>query len=394
VRSGEARRGEGSDVMSAARRRGAPATRRADGPRSSGDGRVLETVEDPVEYELAGITQMQVESKRGVTFASALRAILRQDPDVVFVGEIRDLETAEVAVQAAMTGHLVLATLHTNDAVGVVARLADLGLPRSSIAGALRGVVAQRLVREVCEWCHARIEGDLTSEESRLAAHDGVRPKVRAVGCARCGQTGYRGRVAAMDVVQVTPDLQNLIIRSGTPAELQRAAASGGGRSVRAAALDLVEAGKTTLEEVERVLGEAEQETPAPQPEAPHALLVDDDAVVRGLARGLLEKSGLKVSEAGDGGAALERLEKDRDVSLIVLDLNMPVLGGVDVLRRVRGAMNLGSVPIVVLTGSEDQASEVAVMDAGADDYIRKPIDPPRFVSRVKAVLRRAVTSA
>jgi type II secretory ATPase GspE/PulE/Tfp pilus assembly ATPase PilB-like protein len=117
------------------------------------------TVEDPVEYELAGITQIQVEPKRGVTFPSALRAILRQDPDVVFVGEIRDLETASVAVQAAMTGHLVLATLHTNDALGVVPRLIDLGLDRASIAGALRGIVAQRLVRRVCPDCVQRIEG-------------------------------------------------------------------------------------------------------------------------------------------------------------------------------------------------------------------------------------------
>jgi type II secretory ATPase GspE/PulE/Tfp pilus assembly ATPase PilB-like protein/CheY-like chemotaxis protein len=348
------------------------------------------TVEDPVEYELGGITQMQVETKRGVTFASSLRAILRQDPDVVFVGEIRDLETAEVAVQAAMTGHLVLATLHTNDAVGVIPRLIDLGLSAKSLAAALRGIVAQRLVRRVCEHCHTIISGELTPEEARLSRRDGVRPAVRAGECPRCGQTGFRGRIAVMDVVLSTPDLQEVIARAGTAAELLHAAVAGGARSMRASALAVVAAGVTTLEEVERVLGEATDEKATPAVEGPHALLVDDDGVVRTLARGLLEKSGLRVSEVGDGRSAIDRLAVDPDFSLIVLDLNMPVLGGIEVLRHVRKTASMAGVPVVVLTSSEDHASEVLVMDAGADDYIRKPIDPSRFIARIKAALRRA----
>ncbi|HEY6807610.1 MAG TPA: GspE/PulE family protein, partial [Gemmatimonadales bacterium] len=141
------------------------------------------TVEDPVEYELPGLTQIQVEPKRGVTFAASLRSILRQDPDVIFVGEIRDLETAEVAVQAALTGHLVLATLHANDAVGAITRFADLGLERAKIASTLRGAVAQRLLRRACAACAVRITGPLTPDEERLAALYGVRPVMRAVGC-------------------------------------------------------------------------------------------------------------------------------------------------------------------------------------------------------------------
>src|SRR5574341_1804355 len=154
------------------------------------------TVEDPVEYEPKGITQIQVEHKRGVTFASALRALLRQDPDVIFVGEIRDLETAQIAVQASMTGHLVLATLHTNDAVSVVPRLVDLGLDRASISATLRGAVAQRLLRRVCEHCAERIQGPLNAAELRLSAAYDTVPVVRSLGCKRCGQTGHRGRIA------------------------------------------------------------------------------------------------------------------------------------------------------------------------------------------------------
>jgi CheY-like chemotaxis protein len=197
-----------------------------------------------------------------------------------------------------------------------------------------------------------------------------------------------------MDVLVSTPELQDLIVKGATPAELQRAAAAGGGRSVRAAALEFVAAGRTTLEEVERVLGEAEPEKAAPAADSPRVLLVDDDAVVRGLARGVLERNGLAVSEAGDGRVALDLLARDPGFSLVVLDLDMPELGGIDVLRQVRQTMNLASLPVVVLTSASDEASEVGAMDAGADDYIRKPIDPPRFVSRVRAVLRRAATPA
>src|SRR5258705_6633350 len=131
------------------------------------------TVEDPIEYEIAGITQMQVEPRRKVTFASALRAILRQDPDVVLVGEIRDTETARTALQASMTGHLVLATLHTNDAPSAAVRLADLGVERAGLAGALRGVLAQRLIRRVCTECAVPVRGEPNDEDRALQARLG-----------------------------------------------------------------------------------------------------------------------------------------------------------------------------------------------------------------------------
>src|SRR5205814_5112249 len=159
---------------------------------------------------LPGITQIQVDPKRGVTFANSLRALLRQDPDVIFVGEIRDGETAHIAAQAAMTGHLVLATLHTNDAMSTVARLQDLGLDRQTIATTLRGTLAQRLIRRVCPDCAQPLIGALTEEEEALGARYSVLPLSRAMGCKRCGNTGYRGRLPLVGVAITTPALAEM----------------------------------------------------------------------------------------------------------------------------------------------------------------------------------------
>jgi type II secretory ATPase GspE/PulE/Tfp pilus assembly ATPase PilB-like protein/ActR/RegA family two-component response regulator len=351
------------------------------------------TVEDPVEYELPGITQIQVETKRDVTFASSLRAILRQDPDVVFVGEIRDSETAEIAVQASMTGHLVLATLHTNDAVGTIPRLIDLGLSPVSIAASFRGVVAQRLIRRACTHCRELIGPNdvLNTHERELAARYNVRPTVRAVGCKHCGSTGYRGRMALAEVLVATPTFLDAVAHSAAPSVLQQLAVTGGMRPIREVALDAVRAAETTIDEVERVVGEVAA-PPAPDKPAsavPQVLLVDDDPIIRRLACALLEKIPVKVSEADDGPVALAMIEAGNDFSLMILDLDMPSMAGHDVLVRLRSNPATAAMPVIVLTGSEAREDEAALMDAGADDYIKKPIDPTRFVARVRAVLRR-----
>src|SRR5213082_333381 len=348
------------------------------------------TVEDPVEYELPGLTQIQVEPKRNVTFASALRSILRQDPDVVFVGEIRDLETAEVAIQASLTGHLVLATLHANDAVGAVARFTDLGVDRAKVATTLRGAVAQRLARRVCPHCAQRVSGPASPDDAPLAARYGAQPVVRAVGCARCGKTGYRGRLPLLEVLSAAPVLESLITEGAPATQLQKAAVSGGMRPLRDVAVERVKQGDTTLQEIERVLGGSGEDVPAAAPAAPHLLLVDDDPVARALARSVLEKNGFRISEAVDGAAALERLESSPDFALMVLDVEMPRLSGREVLARVRKSVHTAALPVLVLTGSTGDEIEAQLMEEGADDYIRKPLEPARFVARVKAALRRA----
>jgi type II secretory ATPase GspE/PulE/Tfp pilus assembly ATPase PilB-like protein/ActR/RegA family two-component response regulator len=351
------------------------------------------TVEDPVEYELQGITQIQVETKREVTFASSLRAILRQDPDVVFVGEIRDSETAEIAVQASMTGHLVLATLHTNDAIGAVPRLIDLGLSPVSIAASFRGVVAQRLIRRACPQCREAIgpTDPLEPHEKELAERYGVRPRIRAVGCKFCGSTGYRGRMALAEVLVATATFLDAVAHSAAPSVLQQLAVTGGMRPIRDVALDAVRAGETTIDEVERVVGELAAPPAADRPasDVPQVLLVDDDPIIRRLARTLLEKIPVRVSEADDGPVSLAMIEAGNDFSLMILDLDMPSMSGHEVLVRLRSNAATAALPVIVLTGRESREDEAALMDAGADDYIKKPIDPSRFVARVRAVLRR-----
>lgn len=361
------------------------------------DGQVnVMTVEDPIEYELPGITQIQVETKRNVTFASALRSILRQDPDVIFVGEIRDHETAEVAAHAASTGHLVLATLHTNDAMSSVSRLADLGLDRPTITAVLRGSLAQRLVRRLCPDCKEFIADGLTANEERLAALFGVRPTIRQRGCANCNNTGYLGRLPITEVAIVTPTMAEQIGKGATSPQLQRLAVAQGMRPLREVALERVRMNETTLEEVERVLGEVAEEagTVALAPAGPPTvLMIDDDPMLRHLATSILETGGYRVIQAQDGVAALEIIESGEDVALVVTDLRMPGMDGEAVLKRLRGQVTTALLPIIVLTGSDEYDTEVRLMDAGADDYIRKPIDPPRFLARVKAALRRAGVS-
>ncbi|HUG39095.1 MAG TPA: ATPase, T2SS/T4P/T4SS family [Longimicrobiales bacterium] len=454
------------------------------------------TVEDPVEYELPGITQIQVQPKRGVTFASALRAILRQDPDVILVGEIRDLETAEVAVQAAMTGHLVLATLHTNDAVSVLARLVDIGLDPASIAATLRGALAQRLVRKVCDECGEPIRGEMTEDEIRLAKLYNLRPPTRSVGCRRCAETGYRGRIPVQEVFVVNTTIADLITGGGTYSELYAAATSSGMRPLLHVGLERVRSGETTLDELERVLGlEAEDGVPsddrawddepgqpvrnteaaspgsataaadrlvepaavdaedavapsadgealvadlvtaqltasddvpvidldqdAPGADAPAGragrrkrkskpatpdeglavvavaeeapiLVVDDDPEDRLLVRTLLQKHGFRVEEAEDGEEALRLIGMGDSHALVVLDLEMPNVDGREVLHRLRSTGSTIALPVIVLTGSPDPDDEYRLMEAGADDYLRKPLDPPRFIARIRATLRRA----
>lgn len=372
------------------------------------EGINIMTVEDPIEYEVPGFTQIQVEPKQGVTFASALRAILRQDPDVILVGEIRDGETAQIAAQASMTGHLVLATLHTNDALATIGRLLDLGLERGIVAESLRGAVAQRLVRRLCPECKELIKGGLTQEEEELAEAFGVHPLFRAVGCEACQDTGYLGRLPLVEIVSMTPELQELILSDAKPQELERAARRGGMRSLREVGAARVGAGETTLDELARVLGDLGQRSESVAPgrprvakgqvlgeeeeEKPYVLLVDDDGATRKVARAVLESNGSRVAEAEDGKEALHLIRAGSGFSLVVLDLSMPVLGGREVLKHLRSSIDTAGLPVIVLTGMTDQELEYILMEEGADDYIRKPLDPRGFLTRVEAALRRAAS--
>ena len=238
----------------------------------SDDEHNLITIEDPVEYELAGVNQTPVNHKIGFTFSTALKTVLRQDPDVVMVGEIRDLDTAELALQASLTGHMVFSTLHTNDAPGAVTRLADLGIPDYLIASSLTMVVAQRLGRRVCTKCavpHVPTEREiarlrLSSED---AAFDGW---VKGRGCKACGKTGYKGRIAFLEILSVDKNVRTALLRKAEEDQIRRAARKSGLRSLREDGLTKARMGITTLEEVMRT--------------TPTDLVAEEDAILRELA--------------------------------------------------------------------------------------------------------------
>ena len=213
------------------------------------------TVEDPVEYQMPSITQIQVHAEIGYTFATALRHILRQDPDVIMIGEIRDLETAEIAIRSALTGHVVLSTVHTNDAVSSFTRLIDMGVERFLVASPTNGVQAQRLVRRVCSHCAEPIDEPALAMElvHAATAHQLRTQWVRAVGCDACQHTGYRGRMGIYELVPINTELQDMIVSGAPLIELKRFAHDDlGHRTLLQDGLLKASQGRTTVEEVLR----------------------------------------------------------------------------------------------------------------------------------------------
>ena len=212
------------------------------------------TIEDPVEYELAGVAQIPVRPSRGFTFATGLRSILRQDPDVIMVGEIRDSETAEIAIRAALTGHQVFSTLHTNDSAGAVTRLLDMGVEAFLISSSLDGVLAQRLVRRIC--AHCRVQADVPASVLEKLKAYGVRkvegPFYHGKGCDECRETGYRGRVGIFELLVVTPELRELILQRRSSAEIKTAAQKTM-MTMMQDAMQKAAQGVTSLEEIVRV---------------------------------------------------------------------------------------------------------------------------------------------
>jgi len=213
------------------------------------------TAEDPVEYNLKGVNQVQINDEIGRTFAAALRSFLRQDPDVILVGETRDLETAQIGIRAALTGHLVLTTLHTNDCPSTIARLLDMGIPSFLVSSSLLLIVAQRLARRVCKDCREPYKADEDSlvPYGHLPQGLGSCTFYRGKGCPACHFTGMRGRVAIYEVMPVSPELRDLILRNASISEIRDVAESQGMRTLRQSGLLKVIQGLTTVEEILRV---------------------------------------------------------------------------------------------------------------------------------------------
>ena len=225
------------------------------------------TLEDPIEYQLQGVSQTQVNDKKGMTFAKGLRSVLRQDPDVIMVGEIRDLETATMAIQSSLTGHLVFSTLHTNDAASAVTRLLDLGIEPYLVASCLVGVLAQRLVRRVCPACGKPCEPN-EPELRWLGVGRARAAKMRAAtGCPECRNTGYRGRLGTFELLALDDDLRRLVQGRAAASEIRRTAIGTGTRTLRDDGIEKILAGVTTISEVERVTLRLDENLPLPVPE-------------------------------------------------------------------------------------------------------------------------------
>src|SRR5438445_3065422 len=398
------------------------------------EGVNIVTVEDPVEYRMAGIVQGQVQEKAGLTFAAALRSILRQDPNVVLVGEIRDRETAMIAVQASLTGHLVLSTLHTNDAANAVTRLVDIGVEPYKIAAALRGVVAQRLMRKRCPTCK-EVWMETPPDRLKPWIPKGT-PLYRAAGCPDCAMTGYRGRFSIIEVLTMNAELERRIA-AGDPADrIAEAARRGGMKGLWDSGLAHVLRGESTIDELMRVVdvppdaaaiaelaAHASAAAPGahgapaaparvgPQPVATHfdlleevalparrsgaygepakkVLLVDDEDSLRKVMKELLEREGYEVAEARDGVQALDQVDR-MGPDIIVLDLNLPGLDGYGVLSHLRSRPATAGIPVIVLTAKGDEDNEVRVFELGADDFLTKPFRARALSARLEAVLGR-----
>lgn len=218
------------------------------------------TIEDPVEYRMGGILQMQVRDEIGFSFARALRSILRHDPDIILVGEIRDIQTAEIAIRSSLTGHLVFATLHTNDASSAATRLTDIGVEPFLVASAVQGILAQRLVRKVCTHCRQPVDASSLSDFERKLLQDAGYLETallyKGTGCQKCRFTGYRGRMAVGEVLDASPQIRRLIQQSESPDQIKKVACQAGMRTLRESGLLAVKAGITTIQEVLRVTQE------------------------------------------------------------------------------------------------------------------------------------------
>jgi type IV pilus assembly protein PilB len=404
------------------------------------DDRKLITVEDPVEYELDGIVQTQVNDRAGYTMTRALRAMLRQDPDVVMVGEIRDPETAELALQASLTGHLVLSTLHTNDAPSAVVRLAELGVPGYLIASALTMVIAQRLSRTICTHCTAPVEAT-ERQRQRLLLRGEVGTFAEGRGCPQCNHTGFTGRKGLFELLTVDGPVRELVADGGSTGSIGQAARQAGLRSLREDGLRKAAAGLTTLEEVLRVTPSTEHTADhcpvcAKQVEPdfstcpwcttdlrplhcascsrpldmawvacptcgtptatevddrpaglPVVLVVDDDDSVRRALQAMLTGD-YEVVLAGTGSEALASLHATH-IDVVVMDKGLPDMDGYDVTREIRARPTVRDVPVMIITGHDDPAVEMAGLRAGADDWIAKPIDLDVLLARLARLLSR-----
>jgi type IV pilus assembly protein PilB len=362
------------------------------------------TVENPVEYRIPGISQVEVNEKAGRTFHAALRSILRQDPDVVLIGEIRDAETADIACQAALTGHLVLSTLHTNDALTAIPRLLNLGVQPSILADSLAMIVAQRLCRSLCPVCKAPVTEPLTPEEKAFLEVTHNQPGHRAVGCKHCDYTGYHGRLPIVDIVEMNAGLRDAVaLGESRLAELARMR-GGGLRSLAVSGSLRVISGDTTVREVMDAVGQAfwpelaehygtvcfadTLELSPQQVTAGQAvLLIGTDEGLAKQIEPLLEQEGLRLSVAHTAEEAHALLQKDEDIAFIISDLpdDQTLESAITQLRENRLHITWSRLPALVLLPASLAEQETALRASGVmAPFMPKPPDAEALIKHIR----------
>jgi type IV pilus assembly protein PilB len=434
------------------------------------------TVEDPIEFQLPGINQVQLNTKAGLTFAASLRSILRQDPDVILVGEIRDLETAEIAFHAAITGHLVLSTLHTNGTAATIGRLLDLGVDPQLMSSSINLIVAQRLLRKLCPNCKQRCKPD-PKVLQRLQLEDAQIDYYGPSGCEMCAKSGYSGRIGVYELLRVAPNIRDLITKNASEPEFHQTAIENGMIPLLEGAIDLARDGITSVEEIVRVIQlqdegmtrcpncavyidrdftacphctyalkvmcesceqelkpgwricpycsatvekpssalnpgkpralppgsstmippqaarqvETEPVAAIPEPrKRPRILVVDDDEVMRAIIMRAVDLLPQKpeILEASNGRDALN-MATELKPDLILLDVMMPGMNGIEVCQRLRSNIQTAFLPVVMLTASTDEETRTKGFLVGTDDFMGKPLSVPELHARLNRLLRR-----
>jgi energy-coupling factor transporter ATP-binding protein EcfA2/CheY-like chemotaxis protein len=354
------------------------------------------TVENPVEYQVQGLSQTEVNDKAGMTFPRALRAILRQDPDVLLIGEIRDEETAQIAMQAALTGHLVFSTLHTNDSLSAIPRLLDLGINPVILAESLAGIMSQRLLRTLCP--HCRQPGDNVSDPAGMAfqAVTQVVPGARRTGCKQCNYSGYLGRTVVAEVVEINQAQRELLLGGESDIASFKQAMRGKFVSLFMAASRLIISGMTTAEEASRVLGQQfwyaladEYGSELPDLSAianagegkadGNAILIcgAESEATRSLQVGL-ESSWLKVHQATDPAGAEQALRKHENIDLVVVDLPAGLADEeiVALVADYRRHLAWSRLPALIRLPQQKAHWEILLREKGATSKFVKIGDP------------------
>lgn len=358
------------------------------------------SIEDPVEFMDKDITQIQVNNKTGFTFSVGLRAAMRQDPDIILVGEIRDKETAETALQASETGHLVLSTLHSRSAVGTLLRLLELGINKGLLANSIAGVVAQRLLRKLCRYCAKPVAVESINLPDRIKALISAPPKIHNVsGCSHCHQSGYSGRIAIAEIMTFSTEIRQAVSESKPLHEIESIARSQGMQSLEESAFQHYFSGETTLEEIARVLDIEDLDyskeqvhsvvTAENHKNTKSVLLVYSDEKAAQLVKQNLSNYSFSVTVVADDLQVEDFINKEQLFDLVICELNTANINAGRLTSKLRSDIKYAAIPILIINEPNQQDETRKVIELGANDYMTKPISFNLLLKRILAVLNR-----